>query len=609
MSTVVAVVIGSSRRQPLILSSSAKDEPYYQWSQRPVSNRCIPVSTHRRSITNVDNFVIGTNNTSIIKKLISTARAVGVDGGSSYYFSSSSASSSASSSSSSSTSPELLPLSSISSSSFQESSQILNVSCLADEMRQEVRNYTKSWTGRPLKLVGIISQTHQDDEHDDSSSSDDDDECRTSRNDTKTYAERIAEACKEDGIEFELIQYRQPSPTTSFDYGGSDDDDRTTTTIHEVENIIHHVNQRHDVDGILIFYPIFKSQQHPQPQHQSNPQTNKFQSLTQQNSDSSSSSTIRGPYKNKSTGVYYMTYDDYLRDMVDPSKDVEGLSGDYHDRCSKLLPPVHPRTSTLDTTDGTTTAGDTTTSPAYSFLSKDDMILPCTALSIKHILDRHHHSTYDDGMSSESSPPSSSSSSSLPPRQLWTGQTVSVVNRSKILGRPLATMLASSGANVYSIDVDTILQFQQSGTKRLSPPRGDGDDDHQEEEHTKSPPPSPAVPAAATSKSTAHTESDAETSSTTTKTTEHNLEWCLRQSSVVVTAVPDPNFELPCHVIAPGTTVVNVSEFDNVKEEQVLKQPGIKYIPKVGQVTVAVLEQNLVRLHYQKHQAQNVNKT
>ena len=547
----VTEVVGS--QQPLISSSSAKDESSYQWCQRPLSNRCTQVSTYHKAITPIDNVIGSTQNTST--KLISRARAVGVYGGSSYYFSSASSASSISSASSSPLSASIPPF---------QSSQILNVSCLADEMRQEVRNYTKSWTGRPLKLVGIISQRENDDEEDDaSSSSDDDEECHSSRNDTKTYAERIAEAFKEDGIEFELIRYRQ-LPPTSFDH---DDDDSELTSpqrqIHEVETIIQQVNQRHDVDGILIFYPIFKSQQPPQ----TNPQTTKLL----QHDSSSSSSTIRGPYKNKSTGVYYMTCDDYLRDMVDPSKDVEGLSGDYHDRCTQLLPPVHPRASSSSLT-STTTSGDTTTAPKYSFLSKDDMILPCTALSIKHILDRHHNAAVDDDdMSGSSAPPPSS----LP--RLWTGQTVSVVNRSKILGRPLATMLASSGANVYSIDVDSILQFRQSGTKRLSPPRGD------EEEH---------------SKSTAHTESDTET-----RTTEHNLEWCLRQSSVVVAAVPDPNFQLPCHAIAPGTTVVNVSEYDNVKEEQVLKQPGIKYIPKVGQVTVAVLEQNLIRLHYQKHQA------
>ena len=428
------------------------------------------------------------------------------------------------------------------------SSQFIDVSSLADEMRQEVRDYTKAWNGRPLKLVGIISQQdgriddgfrhhpgHDDDVEKEENYSDDED--NTDGNDTKTYSGRIAEACAEDGIEFELLRYEQP---------------------YEVEHIIQKANQRDDVDGILIFYPIYE----PATRQEQQPSTEANDSDLD---DSMATPLPRGPYKNKSTGVYYKTFDDYLRDMVDVTKDVEGLCGDYYNRCIQSMAPIQQQQPGAAET---TAAGNTMSPP----LLQDETIFPCTALSIKQILDRHHPLLQHSEQGHKSEPSQSSLDSS------WTGQTVSVVNRSDIVGRPLAAMLASSGANVYSIDVDSVLQFQRSGTKRISP---------SEESIT------------ATTGNTAVTNT-ASSDSPATETNRQNLEWCLRQSSVVVTAVPDPHFELPCHVIAPGSTVVNVSEYENVNEEEILQQSTLNYIPKIGQVTVAVLEQNLVRLHSRK---------
>jgi methylenetetrahydrofolate dehydrogenase (NAD+) len=126
---------------------------------------------------------------------------------------------------------------------------------------------------------------------------------------------------------------------------------------------------------------------------------------------------------------------------------------------------------------------------------------------------------------------------------------MSVVNRSEIVGRPLAAMLAASGATVYSIDVDTILRFSPNGRLHRCP-------------HTTT------------------------------------LEG-LADSNAVVTGVPHADFQIPTDYLAEGTTVVNVSEFTNVDEGSILARPDIKYIPQVGKVTVAVLEQNLVRLQQQ----------
>ena len=44
-----------------------------------------------------------------------------------------------------------------------------------------------------------------------------------------------------------------------------------------------------------------------------------------------------------------------------------------------------------------------------------------------------------------------------------------------------------------------------------------------------------------------------------------------------------------------------MASFKNVDEEELLKIPGVVYVPLVGKVTVAMLERNLMRLYEQFH--------
>ena len=44
-----------------------------------------------------------------------------------------------------------------------------------------------------------------------------------------------------------------------------------------------------------------------------------------------------------------------------------------------------------------------------------------------------------------------------------------------------------------------------------------------------------------------------------------------------------------------------MASFKNVDEEELLKIPGVAYVPMVGKVTVAMLERNLMRLFHQFH--------
>jgi len=201
--------------------------------------------------------------------------------------------------------------------------------------------------------------------------------------------------------------------------------------------------------------------------------------------------------------------DDYLRDTVRPECDVEGL-------CHTYRTNLYRNVRFLD-------------SPT----NFKKCLLPCTALSVVKILEACP-GCYDH---------------SKPVGRHLEGKTVTIINRSEIVGRPLAAMLANDGATVYSVDINSIYVF--AGGK-LNP-------------------------------------------------CEETPESCVRRSSVVVTGVPTKAYRLPTEWIQPNTTVVNVASYKNVSEEDLLKIPGVVYVPLVGKVTVAMLERNLMRLFEQFH--------
>jgi methylenetetrahydrofolate dehydrogenase (NAD+) len=65
--------------------------------------------------------------------------------------------------------------------------------------------------------------------------------------------------------------------------------------------------------------------------------------------------------------------------------------------------------------------------------------------------------------------------------------------------------------------------------------------------------------------------------------------------------VPTRDYRLPTTWVRPQTVVVNVSSFANVDEAALLAVPGVRYVPLVGRVTVAMLERNLLRLYENFH--------
>ena len=129
------------------------------------------------------------------------------------------------------------------------------------------------------------------------------------------------------------------------------------------------------------------------------------------------------------------------------------------------------------------------------------------------------------------------------------GLSITIINRSDIVGRPLAAMLANDGAQVFSADIESLYTFNR-GTL---------------------------------------VESD--------KTTE---EAC-RASRVIITGVPVKAYRLPLSYVSENTIVINVASFKNVDEDALLNIKGVTYVPMVGKVTVSVLERNLMRLYENFH--------
>lgn len=113
---------------------------------------------------------------------------------------------------------------------------------------------------------------------------------------------------------------------------------------------------------------------------------------------------------------------------MDISKDVEGLSHRY-------IFNMYQNVRFLDPKPGP---------------ERQKSILPCTPLAVIKILE--YLQIYN---------------TILPYGNRLFGRTVCVVNRSEVVGRPLAALLANDGARVYSIDVTGVQQFTRGeGLKR-----------------------------------------------------------------------------------------------------------------------------------------------
>ncbi|PFH51342.1 hypothetical protein AMATHDRAFT_142821 [Amanita thiersii Skay4041] len=209
--------------------------------------------------------------------------------------------------------------------------------------------------------------------------------------------------------------------------------------------------------------------------------------------------------------VYYPIFggqqDHYLQQIVSPFKDVEGLHFKFHynlyhkyERLSLSPPPGMVKS-----------------------------IIPCTPLAIVKCLE--YISVYNR---------------LLPYGDRAYGRTVTVINRSEVVGRPLAALLANDGARVLSVDIDSI---QVCISTSIYYPR-----------HVVHP-------------------------STLT------LQECLAISDVVISAVPNPAYKVKTEWLKDGCICINVAGDKNFEKD--IREKASMYIPAVGKVTILMLLRNL----------------
>ncbi|MFO0551280.1 MAG: bifunctional methylenetetrahydrofolate dehydrogenase/methenyltetrahydrofolate cyclohydrolase [Polyangiaceae bacterium] len=201
--------------------------------------------------------------------------------------------------------------------------KILDPANVAAGFRDEIRAQVAALP-EPLTLLGLLSNE---------------------KGPSATYAEYTRRGCESVGVRFELALLPRL----------------------EVEPRLRAANIDPQIHGVLIYYPVFGTEQ-----------------------------------------------DAYLRDLVAPGKDVEGL----HETWARRL---YENRRFVD---------DAHTKKA---------ILPCTPLAILKLLGAAH-----EGAS-------------------LAGKRACIFNRSEVVGRPLASMLSNDGVQVTSFDVDGPLAFEPRG--------------------------------------------------------------------------------------------------------------------------------------------------
>lgn len=195
----------------------------------------------------------------------------------------------------------------------------------------------------------------------------------------------------------------------------------------DLESQILLANRDDEVDGIIVYYPIFNNRQ-----------------------------------------------DQYLQQIPDVSKDVEGLSHRY---VFNLYQNIR-------------------------FLDEQKVqksVLPCTPLAVIKILE--YLKVYN---------------TILPYGNRLFGHSITVVNRSEVVGRPLAALLANDGACVYSVDVNGVQQFTRGEGIRM--------------------------------KKHEVVEKDG-----------WSLEDCIPISDVIISGVPGKEFKIPTAILKNGVICINFS--------------------------------------------------
>ncbi|KAH8118636.1 NAD-binding protein [Phellopilus nigrolimitatus] len=265
-----------------------------------------------------------------------------------------------------------------------------------------------------------------------------------------------------------------------------------------VEEAIIEANEDKSVDGIMVYYPIFGGQQ-----------------------------------------------DHYLQQVVSPVKDVEGLNIKFHYNLYHNIRFIEP-TSLLSAL--SQQSASTASVPASVPILSDDppagtvkSILPCTPLAIVKCLE--HAGVYNKV---------------LKYGDRAYGKTITVINRSEVVGRPLAALLANDGSRVFSVDIDSIQEYTKRPSARRTENEGGARRYHPH--HVVHP-------------------------------CTLSIEACIALSDVVVGAVPSANYKVPTAQLKDGCVCVNVASEKNFEKD--VREKASIYIPAVGKVTILMLLRNL----------------
>ncbi|KAI0722594.1 NAD(P)-binding protein [Earliella scabrosa] len=240
--------------------------------------------------------------------------------------------------------------------------------------------------------------------------------------------------------------------------------------------------------------------------------------------------------------VYYPIFgvqqDHYLQQIVSPFKDVEGLHFKFHYNLYHNIRFLEPKTlasslPTASTKDAPPAVND---QPPAGYVKS---ILPCTPLAIVKCLE--YIGVYNK---------------LLPYGDRAYGKTITVINRSEVVGRPLAALLANDGARVFSVDIDSIQEY----TKR---PRQTAEERKYHPRHIVHP-------------------------------STLSLQECLALSDVVVSAVPSPDYKVKTAWLKDGCVCLNVAADKNFEAD--VREKASLYLPTIGKVTIMMLLRNLLRL-------------
>lgn len=151
------------------------------------------------------------------------------------------------------------------------------------------------------------------------------------------------------------------------------------------------------------------------------------------------------------------------------------------------------------------------------------------------------------------------------PLTLHCRNVITVINRSEVVGRPLAALLANDGARVISVDIDCKLRERIAWHTEVGQLNADS---AAIVEFSKRP--------STASSTTSFHKHHVVTPVTTT------LEEALRVSDVVISAVPNDKYKIPTAWLKDGCVCVNVAGEKNFEADVRERVSGLLYWKVVG---------------------------